>query len=102
LPSVERLGAGCVRTQTMTRTWQLFARFAVNRRFWKHVEVGGPDECWPWQGPAGRDGNPEFDGRPACVRAYELARGPVPDSARLRHRCGNPQCVNPEHLGLDR
>ena len=71
------------------------------RRFWKHVDVRGPDECWPWHGPSGR-GGPEFDGRPACIRAYELARGPVPDGARLRHICGNPQCVNPEHLGLHR
>jgi len=82
----------------MTGIRQLFARFAVNRRFWKHVDVGGPDECWTWHGPTGRDGTPEFDGRRACVHAYELARGPVEDSARLRHSCGNPSCVNPDHL----
>ena len=76
----------------------LFARFTVNRRFWKHVDVGGPDECWSWRGRRGPDGIPAFDGRPAGLRAYELARGPIPEGVRLRHRCGNPWCVNPHHL----
>jgi hypothetical protein len=84
----------------LTRTWRLFARFAVNRRFWKQVDVRAPDECWSWQGTVGPDGVPEFDGRPAAARAYELARGPVPDRAWLRQLCGNPRCMNPDHLEL--
>ena len=84
----------------MTGPWRSFARFAVNRRFWKQVDVRGPDDCWTWHGPTGPDGVPEFNGRPAYMRAYELARGPVPDSARLRQRCGDLGCLNPEHLEL--
>jgi hypothetical protein len=84
----------------MTALWRLFARFVVNRRFWKQVDVGRPNECWPWEGPTGSDGTPEFSGRAACTRAYELARGPVPVAARVRRLCGNPGCVNPDHLEL--
>ena len=88
------------RAAVLNRTWRLFARFAVNRRFWKQVDVGAPGECWNWQGPVGPDGVPAFDGRPAATRAYELARGPVPEGARLRQLCGNPMCVNPDHREL--
>ncbi len=79
-------------------TGRLFIRFIRNRRFWKHVDVGAPGECWSWRGPTGPDGIPAFDGRPACLRAYELARGPLAEGTPLRHRCGNPWCVNPDHL----
>ena len=84
----------------MTRTWRLFARFAANRRFWKQVDVRGPGECWCWRGPIGPGGVPEFGGRPAATHAYELARGPVPDRARVRQHCGDPRCMNPDHLEL--
>jgi hypothetical protein len=85
----------------MTVLPSLFARFVVNRRFWKRVEVGGPEECWTWKGLTGSDGTPEFRGRAAWLRAYELARGPVPARARVRRLCGNPNCVNPDHLELE-
>jgi hypothetical protein len=84
----------------MTAIWRLFARFGAQRRFWKRAEVGAPGDCWPWTGPTGADGLPAFDGRPAAVAAYEQARGPVPEGARVTHRCGNPRCLNPDHLEL--
>ena len=82
----------------MTGIRQLFARYGANRRFWKHARVGGPGECWPWSGPRDRDGAPWFDGGPAQQKAYELARGPVPPGASVRRTCGEPACVNPDHL----
>jgi hypothetical protein len=84
----------------MTGIWRLFGRFGANRRFWKCVDARGPGDCWPWTGPAGSDGLPRYDGMPAHVRAYELARGPIPPGARLSRRCADQRCVNPDHLEL--
>lgn len=84
----------------MTGIRHLFARYSAHRRFWKHARVGGPGECWPWTGPTGREGAPAFEGRPAEVRAYELARGPVPPGGSVRRTCGHPECVNPDHLDV--
>ena len=73
---------------------ELFRRYERGRRFWRHVDVRGRDECWPWRGP----GDPAATG--ADARAYELARGPLPRGARVAHRCGSPRCVNPGHMDV--
>jgi hypothetical protein len=84
----------------MTGFRQLLARYGANRRFWKHTSAGAPGECWRWGGPTTPDGAPAYDGVRADTKAYELARGPVPRGAGVRHTCGNPSCVNPDHLEL--
>ena len=84
----------------MTEIWRLFGRYSANRRFWKRVDARGPGECWPWTGPVGTDGLPRYDGRPAHVWAYELARDPVPPGACVSRRCDDQRCVNPDHLEL--
>jgi hypothetical protein len=70
-------------------------RFERDRRFWREVDVGGREDCWPWHGGA-------MPRRGADVHAYELVRGPVPPGARLVHRCGDDRCVNPEHMDVVR
>ena len=75
-------------------------RFERGRRFWRHVRVAARDECWLWEGKVDAEGRGWFRDEPAEVRAYELAVGPPPAARAVVHRCGEPRCVNPDHLRL--
>lgn len=74
--------------------------------FWPRVDKsGGPDACWPWNGPRSRDYGHvavRVDGRWTTTGAhriaYELLVGPIPAGLFLDHLCRNPPCVNPAHL----
>lgn len=65
---------------------------------YKVVESG----CWEWQRPTNERGygRAYINGR--GVRAhrymYEKLKGPIPNGLVLDHLCGNPGCVNPDHL----
>ena len=76
---------------------RLLRRYERGRRFWRHVRVGARDECWLWQGDVDAEGRGVYGDARADARAYELALGEEPGSA-LAHSCGEPRCVNPEHL----
>jgi hypothetical protein len=73
-------------------------------RFWSKVDKSGA--CWLWTTGRTGDGYGAFyvrrDGRDYLVRAhrfsYELAHGPIPEGAVVRHSCDTPLCVNPAHL----
>lgn len=78
-------------------------------RFWKHVTIGQPDECWPWTGAHyssgyGNVGVLDDDliprTRGAHRIAWELRVGPIPPGLSVLHRCDTPACVNPDHLFL--
>lgn len=78
------------------------------RRFWSHIEVLDPLDCWPWiSSHALSDGRGFFkcksnDGvwrnvlasRVAC----HLGNGPFDSELDVLHGCDNPPCCNPAHL----
>jgi hypothetical protein len=63
-------------------------------------EVG---DCWEWQG-ALSNGRPQLrsaDQKVVSVRAYiahTLQGQPARDDRYVTFKCGNPQCVNPDHF----
>ncbi len=58
--------------------------------------------CWIWTGHVDAWGYGRINVRKRCALAhresYLASVGPIPDGLVLRHLCGNPACVNPEHL----
>lgn len=85
--------------------------------FWARVNIGEPNECWPWvkgQDSSGygvvwrRERGRSFRSHQV---AFELARGPIPEGLILDHRCHTDDptcdggdscphrlCANPAHL----
>jgi hypothetical protein len=78
-------------------------------RFWAKVQR--TDGCWLWTASrsGGRRGKSygqfttTVDGKQrhhgAHVYAYETAFGPVPPGLEVMHKCNQPLCVRPAHLG---
>lgn len=72
-------------------------------RFWSKVQIGAPEECWPYTGGKDWDGYGIFsEGRPGkSVRAhryaFHCANGRNAKPMAL-HRCHNRACCNPLHL----
>lgn len=58
--------------------------------------------CWVWNWSVSEKGYAavQLSGRAHRAHrvAYELVNGPIPDGLMIRHLCGNPSCVNAEHL----
>lgn len=79
------------------------------RRFWSHVDVGNPTECWLWTAGKSGFGHGRFaiEGKlysPHRI-SYTIAHGRIPLSPAyhgtvVRHTCDNPACCNPDHLEL--
>lgn len=79
-------------------------------KFWKKVQRGAPNECWPWIGAKDPGGYGRFLFRGKVVKAHRLALATIVDvdvivAGRLGstgvvvlHTCDNPDCVNPAHL----
>lgn len=76
----------------------LVRRYERRRRFWRQVQVRAPDECWIWLGPVDVGGVGRHGRGTAATRAFELAKGPLPDGLTPIPTCGVPACVNPRHL----
>jgi hypothetical protein len=74
----------------------------------KDASFGGP--CWQWTGattngtPVMRDHPPVEGGRGRLCQArrlvYHWLVGPILPGRKVRDFCGNPMCVNPNHLRL--
>ena len=84
-------------------------------RFWQHVDIGYPDECWPWTSTTTREGYGVMSLGGGQVKAhrfaYELLLAPIGRGLDLDHICHNAdltctdpaacphrRCVNPLHL----
>lgn len=81
-------------------------------RFWEKVEPasGASDRqedwdapgCWEWRASCNDYGYGQYSLRRRMVKAhrvaYELHKGPIPDSLDLDHKCRNRRCVRPDHL----
>lgn len=83
----------------------------IEERFWRKVDIKGPDECWERRNGKQPRKYSIFewreDGKPrSCVAhrmAWILTYGPIPDGLIIRHRCpGGPNslCCNPAHLRI--
>jgi hypothetical protein len=70
--------------------------------FWRLVDVGEPDACWPWTGSRFSSGYGAFGYRKKKWRSHRLAyhfcHGD--SSGIVLHTCDNPPCCNPLHLFL--
>ena len=71
----------------------------LERRFWSKVDKH-PRACWLWTGSTFRTGSGQFrvglKNRQAHRVAWELTFGSPPPGL-LRSKCGNLQCVRPDH-----
>jgi len=72
-------------------------------RFMRMVDIGPTvGDCWIWTGnkPDNRYGHFSVDGKTVKAHRwiFQFLGTVIPDSQMLRHKCDNPQCVNPDHL----
>lgn len=78
----------------------------MEKRFWKFIDMRGPNDCWESRRSQVLGGYTQIrtdstGPRVYCHRySYELHNGPIPDGRFVDHICGNPKCVNPNHLRL--
>lgn len=73
------------------------------RAFWERVDVQIKDKCWPWLKATDTNGyGVLWDENKSLNRAHRVAwrlsRKKLPGHWRIRHRCDNPPCCNPNHL----
>ncbi len=76
----------------------------LEQRFWRKVNPIDPDACWEWSGYCDKDGYGKIrnglTNSPAHRVSYELHFGNLDPDKMVLHKCNNPPCVNPSHLGL--
>jgi hypothetical protein len=84
-----------------------FKRISLGARnteadYWNKVDIGQPDECWPWVGGTFLNGYGQFNYDLKTQLTHRLALKfagvHLPDDRLACHRCDNPSCCNPFHL----
>lgn len=81
----------------------------IDAKFWKHVNLGKPDECWLWAGGTDRNGygmcciprTTRTGKRQKWTGAHRVSYAHHFNGAEplvVRHSCKNKSCVNPAHL----
>ncbi len=75
----------------------------TEKDFWSKVERGSEDVCWNWLASC----NPRYGSFSiknkiylAHRLAYIYTYGSIPKGLYVLHKCNNPKCCNPKHLGL--
>ena len=78
-------------------------------RFWGHVDIQGPDDCWGWQLTATDHGYGLFAAGGTLHRtsrfSYEHGEGlnskTITNGLRIATSCRNKLCCNPKHMKLN-
>jgi len=75
---------------------------SLQQRFWSKVWIDPDSDCWIWEAAktAGGYGQIAVNGKPAYANrvSYERDIGPLLPGQILMHLCGEPSCVNPNHM----
>jgi hypothetical protein len=92
----------CCSHKCGTKLRHASVRIPIEIRFWSKVKMGGPDDCWEWQGIKDRHGYGYLEiGDRKTVKAhrfaYMLKHGPIPSSVLVCHKCDNRLCCNENH-----
>jgi hypothetical protein len=99
LPQLCKCGCG---QEINTHRSPHYKKRPVAERFWSHVAIGLPDECWEWQAARYKYGHGKTAISNHSIQAhrlaYELTYGTIPDGLLICHKCNNPPCCNPQHL----
>lgn len=89
------------RLLTPTQRLKLYSAADVNR-FWRCVNIRGPDDCWEWTKHRNRDGYGQISIQKkhevASRVSYQILYGRISKDKIILHTCDNPPCVNPNHL----
>jgi hypothetical protein len=71
-------------------------------RFWKKVDIKGPDDCWEWNASKSSNGYGCFKYNTKTLHShrvsYEIANSSIPEGKMILHKCDNKGCCNPNHL----
>ncbi len=76
----------------------------VGERILAKIAKRGFGECWLWTGGVGQKGTPNVSVKKRTFSArrlyWEMIHGPLARNRQVSTNCGEPRCMNPDHLYL--